>query len=221
MPPSAALVLGSSYHETLELNFKQKIHSRQDLPEELFEDIFADSWETRLQEEEKVEWEDEKPGKLKDTGIGMVLKYREIVSPGVQPVLVEQTFNTEIDGVKFIYILDLVDSNEVVIDHKTSKRSYSQDDVDKDLQASAAAYVLNRPIIFQNHVALKHAEPKIQIVESYRDDQDIVWWLNLAQGVVAQMKSGIAPPSPVGWHCSPKYCGYWPMCRGELSRSYR
>lgn len=219
IPPSGALVLGSSYHETLELNFKQKMHTQKDLDLADFYDVFSTSWDTRIHEEEEIAWQDnERPHILKDVGTHLVGAYRKEVSPAVQPTSVENCMVTDIGGTKFVYIMDLIDTNEIVIDHKTSGKAYSQADVDKDIQASAAAFMLKRPILFQNHIAVKTSSPYIQIINSIRTDADIDWWLNMAKGIIAHMKTGIAPPNPDGWHCSPNYCGYWNMCRGGLVR---
>jgi len=218
-PPSGALVVGSCYHKALELNFRQKVHSFKDLPVEECMDNFVDAWDLVTENEEDIQWQGSSPGHLKDQGVALIDKYIDTTAPTVQPVEVEQRFECRIGDTGFVYIMDLLDDNNAVIDHKTSSKMYVQSDVDKSLQASAAAYVLDRPIIFYNHVAVKSARPQIQIVRTIRIRRDIQWWEDLALGVLSEMKSGIAPPRPGGWWCSPKWCGYWPMCRGELASS--
>ena len=218
IPPSGSLILGGSYHKALEGNFKQKITSRTDLPVSDCLDIFSDAWNTRIKETESIDWQEEKPGDIKDMGVALVKTYRENISPTVQPTLVEEPYVTDISGVKFVLILDLKDIYDIVIDHKTSSKSYTQEDVDRDIQASAISFVLGTPIIFQNHVALKQKVPRIQIVETRRTPADVYWWLEMAMEIIEQMKTGIAPPRPYDWHCSPKWCGYWSICRSECTR---
>jgi hypothetical protein len=113
-------------------------------------------------------------------------------------------------------------SEDTVIDHKTSSKKYTQDDVDKDIQASAEAFVLDKAIVFQNHVAIKPIN-KIQIVKSYRLKEDIDWWLAMTKGIIKQMNSGIAPPRAMkgDYLCSSKYCPYWDKCRVGLARVIR
>ena len=219
VPPSGALVLGGCYHKALEGNFRQKVTSREDLPVDSCLDMFSDSWNERLSSEELIIWEDRYPEEYKDQGIGLVKEYRETVSPAVQPTKVEEVYVSEINDVRFVCVVDLEDEAKIVIDHKTSARAYKQDDVDKDLQASAEAFALGRAIVFQNHIAIKSRVPRIQIIRSYRLDTDIKWWYEMATGIVLQMKSGIAPPNPNGWHCSERFCGYYDMCRKDLARS--
>lgn len=218
IPPSGALILGGSYHSALEGNFKQKITSHTDLPVVDCLDMFSDAWNTRLQREEAIDWQNEHPGDVKDMGTSLVRTYREVMSPNVQPVLVEEPYVSEIADVKFLLVMDLQDIYDVVIDHKTASRSKTQEDVDKDMQACAISYALGRPIVFQNHVALKLKVPRIQVIETTRAPVDVLWWVDMATCVVGQMKTGLAPPRPGGWWCSEKWCGYWPMCRGGLSR---
>jgi len=219
VPPSGALILGGVYHEALEGNFRQKVTSREDLPVDSCLDLFSECWDTRISNEEQVLWEGREPYEYKDQGIGLVKEYRVTVSPTIQPTKVEEVHISEVSGVRFVCVVDLEDEAKLVIDHKTSARAYNQDDVDKDLQASAEAFVLGRAIVFQNHVAIKGRVPRIQVISSYRLDTDIKWWYEMATGIVLQMKSGIAPPNSSGWHCSPRFCGFWDICRPGLARS--
>lgn len=220
IPPSGALVEGRCYHEALEQNFRQKITSGEDLPLDHCLDMFSTAWDATLLEEELVVWENLDPEAIKDEGIGLVREYMVSVSPIVQPEKVEEAYVSEVAGVRFVRVIDLVDILGVVVDHKTSGRSYTQNDVDKSLEASASAFALNRPIIFYNHVAIKTRIPKIQLIKTYRTQADIDWWTDMAARIILQMKSGIAPPRPTGWWCSPRFCGYYERCRGDLARSY-
>lgn len=220
VPPSGALIEGGCYHKALEGNFKQKVVSLEDLPLEQCLELYSDAWENRLSEEEYVDWGDKDPGYIKDEGIGLVGEYILSVSPAVQPAKVEEVYVSEVGGVKLVVIVDLEDTKKAIIDHKTSGKAYTQDDVDKSLQASAAAFVVGRPIVFYNHVAVKSRMPRIQLIRTYRTQADIDWWADMAVKIVVQMRSGVAPPRPGGWWCSPRFCGFYERCRGECMRSY-
>lgn len=220
IPPAGALIEGGCYHKALEVNYRQKITTQTDLPVDSCLDAFSDAWNNRLAEEEFIDWEERNPDVLKDEGISLVQEYQISTAPSVQPVKVEEACVSEVAGVKFVCVPDLEDNNRAVIDHKTSSRSFTQDDVDRDIQASAEAFALGRPIVFYSHVALKLKVPRIQIVKTFRTRADIEWWLNMVVGIIQQMKSGIAPPRPYDWHCSERFCGYWSRCRGECTRSY-
>ena len=218
-PPSISLIEGGCYHTTLEENFKQKIDSGIDLDFDICYDIFTTAWEKRLHETDEIQWEDKEPGTVKDEGLNLVGVYIENVAPQVSPLEVEREYVKPVLGTKFVMRLDVMDVNKVVIDHKTSSRSYNQDDDDKDPQASAVAFALDRPIVFYNHVALKLKQPRIQLVKTYRTRADIDWYQKSTEQVISLMRTGIAPPNEGHYLCSPRFCGYWKRCRGELSRS--
>ena len=218
-PPSGDLIEGSCYHKAIEANFTQKIVTFQDLSIDDCLDAFSSCWQVAITREENIVWGGKSPEFIKDQGMTLVAEYMAIVSHLIQPIRVETPINTEIAGVKFICIPDLIDINKIVIDHKTSSKIYVQADVDRNLQASAEAYSLGRPIVFRNHVAVKTRTPHIQIIQTYRTRSDIEWWVDLVTGVIAQMNSGVAPPRPTDWWCSPRFCGYYELCRNKCAKS--
>lgn len=218
IPPSGALIEGNCYHKALEVNFKQKIYTEEDLSAADCSDIFSSAWDRAVSREELIDWGNLVPGSVKDQGIGLVGAYIETVAPAVHPKHVEQWCNSEVAGVGFKLRADLIDIDDEVIDHKTSAKMLNQDDVDKDLQASATAFALDRAIIFKYHVAVKTKKPGIQIIQTIRGTADIDWWIDMTARIIIQMKSGIAPPNPTSRLCSPGFCGYWIMCRGDLER---
>lgn len=220
-PSSAPLLIGSAYHETLEENFRKKMILGHDLDFDICYDFFSTVWDVNLRKAWLVNWGKTNAGAAKDVGLSLVATYLEDVAPLVVPKQVEQTLNSNVGGVNFVLRLDLIDSNNVIVDHKTasSLRFYSQDDVDKDMQASATAFALNKPIVFHFHVAVKSKVPYIHVAKTYRTQADIDWWYNKAVAIIEHMKSGYAPPREDGWWCSPDYCGFHDICRKDLARS--
>jgi len=215
--PSSELILGGAYHKALDTYFKHKIEKGEDMDVEDCLDAFIDEWRHRIKEA-PVNWGYKNENSQLTLGLALVEEYIESTAPEVFPASSEETFVVKVSGVDFICIIDLQDINRVVIDHKTAGRPYQQRDVDKDLQASAAALVLNRGIVFQNHVAVKAKTPYIQIVKTMRVVADIEWFTNKVGLTVKLMNSGNAPPSVDSWVCSPLYCPYWDNCRSELTR---
>lgn len=220
-PSSGSLILGSCYHETLEENFRKKMVLGHDLDFDICSDFFGTIWDKAVSEAWGVDWDRTPLGALKDMGIALIGKYLDEVAPAVIPQYVERWIETDLNDVRFVIRIDLIDMNNIVIDHKTSKDSYNQAEVDKDTQASAAAFALGKPIVFHNHVAVKTKVPKIQIAKTYRTHEDINWWYKKASAIVAHMKTGYAPPREDGWWCSENYCGFYDLCRKDLARSYR
>lgn len=217
---SGNLILGSCYHDTLEENFKQKLIHGHDIDFDILYDVFCMAWDKNINMAWDTDWGDSTPDRAKDIGIALIGTYLDDVAPSIIPIKVEETYWSKVNGIDFTLRLDLLDKNFAVIDHKTSGRMYTQDRIDKDMQASATAFVLNKPIVFYNHVAVKSGTPRIQILKTFRTRADIDWWYAKACGIVAHMQSGSAPPHEDGWWCSPKYCGYYDLCRGNLTGSY-
>ncbi len=216
---SGNLILGSCYHDTLEENFRQKLIHGHDLDFDICYDVFCMAWDRDINKAWDTEWGNTTPNAAKDIGIALIGAYLDDVAPSIIPVKVEETLWLKIDEVDFTLRFDLIDKNLAVIDHKTSARMYTQDRIDKDMQASATAFALGKPIVFYNHVAVKSGSPRIQILKTFRTRADINWWLDKARGIVYHMQSGLAPPHEEGWWCSPAYCGYYDLCRGSLTGS--
>jgi len=225
MPPSGALIEGGCYHKALEVNFRQKITSFEDMLVDECLDAYSDEWEARLKAEELIDWQGKPLSFYKNEGVVLVTEYMASISQFVQPVRVEAAGISEIAGVVFVCIPDLVDRNTIVIDHKTSARDYQQKDVDNDIQLSAQAFLLGRQIVAHFHVAVKGSRPHIQISRTFRTHKDIEWWYEMAVGIIAQMKTGFAPPRSVdafgkrGYWCSEKWCGFYGICQKGLTRS--
>lgn len=217
--PSSDLILGGAYHKALDVNYSQKITSFEDLPVEDCLDAFADEWKARIRSSERVIWGKKDANTQIGIGLGLVEEYMASRAYQIQPMYSERTFHTEVAGVDFTYVMDLQDENKIVIDHKTAGRAYQQRDINKDLQASAGAFVLDSQIVYHNHVAVKSRIPYIQVIKTIRLREDIDWWVAKVTLNIEQMRSGIAPPSIESWLCNPLYCPYWDDCRGELTRS--
>ena len=217
-PASGPLILGGAYHKALEINFMQKIGTGKDLPTSECIEIYHDEWGTRVSEEDDIDWGHISPNAYEEQGAGLVEEYMETTAFAVHPLEVEKTYWTDIDGVRFTYRMDMRDVNKIVIDHKTAAKAYTQDRIDKDMQATAGAFVIGSSIVYHNHVAVKTRVPHIQIMKTYRLQADIDWWLEMTRLDIMQMKSGVAPPRIDHWLCSGKYCGYWDKCIGQLTK---
>ncbi|MBU6414864.1 PD-(D/E)XK nuclease family protein [Patescibacteria group bacterium] len=167
IPPTSAMTLGISVHSALEVNFRQKIQSKKDLPIEAVLEAYSDSFESAKQE---TAWEkDENPAEVKDEGMNLIcayhtgkdrneepMMYRELnsetkkyekklvqpLSPQIMPLFVETPFEIQFNndvGYTFIGRMDLVDDQHRIHDIKTSAKTPTKDQVDADLQMTAYA----------------------------------------------------------------------------------
>jgi hypothetical protein len=223
------LLAGRCYHHTLAAAaLKKQLFNELITPEEVGNE-FSDRWtmETDVKlvydelGEEKIEatiidYGDDDPGKLKDSGIELAKLYIATVLPGLEIEYIEKRLETDIEGIPFVGYIDLLVNSkgaEVVIDHKLAKRKMPQEDADKDIQLSAYAMLMGKPITGQFHQALDTKDKEIHIVETRRGEEDIKWFKELARGCWQVIQNGVFPPNPLSWTCSADGCAYWLDCR--------
>jgi len=215
IPPTSALTLGKSIHSALEANYKQKIGTKIDLSTEQVLDVFSDKWETEVKE--TTFEEGEKPGAVKDDGIKLVSTYHKQISPTIVPKFVEKDFELPFENVDYTLkgYIDLIDTKDVIIDHKTTKRSMSQEDVGSDLQLSCYALAY-RSILGEQEkelrfdVMVRTKTPKIQQIVTTRTQEDINRFLKILGHISKAIKSGAFYPNK-NFMCN--MCGYGHLCR--------
>lgn len=215
IPPRSELTLGKSIHGTLEENYRQKIKTEIDLPLEYITDLFSDTWDKAVVD--TIFDEDEKPGKVKDDGIALLKSYHKIVAPKVQPVEVESEFNLPIEDEDYTLkgYIDLIDKNDLIIDHKTTKRSMRQDVIDSDLQLTAYSLAYRKVTGEKEKglrfdVMVRTKVPKIQQIPTTRSEEDIRRFLKRLVYVNKAIESGIFYPNE-NFMCS--RCGYRALCK--------
>ena len=200
-PPSSELTLGRSVHVALETNFRQKITTQHDLPLTHVTDAFSDAWE---QEAKDTAFDaDEKPGQIKDDGINILTVYHPTVAPTIQPKMVEQPFELTFANAPYTFKgqIDLIDVHDRIIDHKTTKRAPSPEQIAQDLQLTAyslAHHTLQgRPeSALRLDVAVRTKVPRIVHLETTRQPTDHVRFLKLLGYVAKGIQSGLFYPNP-------------------------
>lgn len=223
IPPSGAMALGRAWHETLELNYRQKIASVTDLPLIDMQEYFSARLDETFKSEEIALEPGEKPGKLKDQGVGVVTAHHKAIAPAVRPMLVEERFTVDL-GVNFPFDLvgvwDLIEQDGTVVDNKAYRKPPRQEDLDKDLQFTAYALgyraTLGRiePSLRMDAV-IKTANPQAMQLHTHRTNDDCRWFLGLIEEVARAIRSGNFYPNPTGYLCSPRFCGYFSRCKNR------
>lgn len=198
------------------MNYVRKIKTKDDLPVKQLTDLFSDFWDSGVKE--TVFEEDEKPGQVKDEGIGLISAYHNQVSPAIQPKIVEKEFELSFQNVDYTLKgrLDLVDSQDIIIDHKTTKRSMPEDNAAKDLQLTCYALAYRQTFGLQESalrfdVMVRNKTPKIQQLSTQRSQEDIDRFLKILAYVSKAIKTGIFYPNE-NYFCG--MCGYKELCRG-------
>lgn len=214
VPPTGDLTLGRTIHQTLNVNYSQKMKTQCDLIIPHIAELFSEYWEKEAGETEFKKGE--KPGNFKDDGVKLLKAYFEEIAPGVQPVEVEQEFLIDTAGTKLPLkgYIDLLDDQDYIIDHKTTKRSFPENTAEKDIQLTA--YSLAFRTLYDRKengvrldVMVRNKEPKIQQLNGTRTEADIGRFSRLAGQVENAISSGVYYPNE-GYMCG--ICGYQGMC---------
>ncbi len=200
-PKSSELALGSAVHSALEVNFTQKVQSREDLPLAQVTDAFSDAW--KMQVPETAFDQEEKPGQIKDEGVRIVGHYHSTVSPDIQPQRVEEKFELAFENAPYTFVgrVDLVDSRGLIIDHKTTKRAPTPEQVRQDFQLTAYSLAhrltQGRPEAgLRLDVMVRTKTPKVLHLPAVRAPRDHARFLKLLGHVAKGIQSDLFYPNP-------------------------
>lgn len=222
IPPKLAMLKGSAVHAGAEHNMRQKIESHQDLPTTEIIDAAVSCYEEKVKHDGYQLGKDETANdvaKQKDGVALMAATHAAEQAPDYQPVAVEQRFRIDLPDIShdLVGVIDLVTDKGEVIDFKTSKKFYSENDVEVSPQLSLYAAAQN-----QEEVTVKLdilVEPTVknpvrrQVVEAKRDKTDLPIIARRVTVVSKTIDAGLFPPAAVGsWWCSESWCGYWSTC---------
>jgi len=157
---------------------------------------------------------------------------------------IEKKFEITVGGVPMLGYIDLIDANsDIAMSHEELERIRSVMGpkwVAADLRTSIADFKFTGKTMAQAVVdgslqltmyslatgiaavrfdqLIKTKVPKIKRAVSVRTSRDHAWLKHLVREVAEAVSKGVFPPcDPTEWVCSPKWCGYWAMCRGKRS----
>ena len=219
---SPNLVLGSAVHEAL-ASFYMSLQSGEVMGMDELVVTFSDAWDHSVQGEMSLLLPEGKTeGDIKDLGVGLVGVFALDVSIPDEVVAVEQPFAVDIADPDTGEVLEeqlvgaidavVVDEGEtVILEHKTSARRWSQDQLDYDLQAGVYLGVTDASLLrFQ--VLLKTRAPGFVTYDVTRTEEARVEALLVLCRVLDAIRAGIAWPNR-GWQC--RNCEYRTQCSGR------
>ena len=215
IPPNSAMTMGRCIHQTIEDLYKKKIE-KQEMAEDEVKERFSNHWGVESKETQFKR--DEKSGELKDEGIKLISKYVEDIAPTVQPKELEKRFELEFENVPYtlVGIIDLIETGGIIVDHKCSKRSPNQSDIDRDIQLSA--YQLGYrsmygkdPSGLRYDYVVRNKTPKTVQCQTSRSPEALNRFLKLVGHVSKAIENEIYFPNASMISCS--CCGYKDLCR--------
>ena len=225
---SSGLVLGSAFHAAAETLHKDMMNGGVRKPK-IYRNVLGDSLSLDFGNFEIQLKDGESQDSLTQDGGGLVdvyLDYR--TKQKTQLLTVEQRVERDIANVRtgellglpFTAYLDLIEKDGdglVVVDLKTAGRSYSQADVDGNLQLTAYGLLVmletgKSPAGLRIDAIVRNKSPKVQRLDTTRTESDFVRFWSLARTVRAALETGVFYPNP-GWSCPTcefaEHCNAW------------
>src|ERR1039457_4627046 len=117
---NSSLALGLAVHQALEVNFREKLETQEDLETTGVVCVFREAWMEQVPQ--TVFTSGESQGDLRRLGERLVAKYMDEVAPTVEPAAVELDVQGEISGVRVRGRVDVLDVEGRLIDFKTASR---------------------------------------------------------------------------------------------------
>ncbi len=217
LPPTAALTKGKTVHSGVAYNYEQKKETRKDLPVTEVAEYTAAAFEDA---EDETEWGEVNPTQAKDETINLVKVYHENIAPAIQPVEVEAKYEVEFSNnpYKLLGYIDVIDEQGIIRDTKTAGRK-PKNGIASNLQLAGYAYMYqtikgeSANGVALDYVVSTKTPSYYQFYHSPTEAQ-IDNFLRTFANVAFCIENNIYHPNPNNFLCSPKFCGYWELCKG-------
>jgi len=216
---------GRAIHKAVEGFYRHIAEKGQKLPLDIFLELFKKTWKLALTE--KIRFK-EYPEALENMGINLLEVFHREAHPG-RIIGVEIPFKVDMaDRVTgetlpchLVGIFDLIetddDGNPVVVELKTGKKRFSEDQLDLDFQATLYGYALKQmgysttkdETLIRFDLLLKTKKPALEKSFTIRNEKHYLQALNTIKKVLRAIEKETFFPI-TGWQCSD--CPYQKTC---------
>jgi hypothetical protein len=217
---NSSLALGLAVHQALEVNFREKIETHEDLDTTGVVCVFREAWMEQVPG--TVFTADESQGDLRRMGERLVSKYMDEVAPTVEPAAVELDVHGEVGGVAVRGRVDVLDVEGRLIDFKTASRRPSS--VSPDYAFQLATYRQITPgASGEVRIDSMVKTQTVQIVQQGYTvgEADIRATQVLYPMAQKAMGSGMYCPNRQSLLCSQKHCSFAKQCEEEFGGRVR
>jgi len=208
-PPKAAAVTGIAFHKGVEVALKDKVKSGRIEPEPA-RDAFVESFRIEALD---ADFEGENPDVWEKTGLEALDVYLRRVCPTFEPDKeddIEQHFEIQTrSGLVISGIIDLIDGDGTLIDHKTTNRNPKQGA--NGLQYIAYQLPLKEIRPFKYSV-IALSTRKTEMFEKQTSLEQVRSFVEAAEHLAANLRLGNIVPNPMNVLCSERWCGWWNLC---------
>jgi hypothetical protein len=242
---SGPQIVGSAIHRAEADSYQSRIDTGRLYPVRDVKDRYSDAFNLAREEAEAigaVDWDDERPGRVKDTGLAVLERYHSLVAPTVVPVNTERRYDVAFEGLNWTFrgYLDLEVATtwgSEVADLKSrapTKGIIKAPEAAVDLQVSGNLFARRAegdPAAgFQFHNLVRAPRAKLTpahllITPAHRTDAELDAFaarlMHVAWMIEQCAQADRWPPAmPDSWWCSERFCGYWRSCEfGGMHRS--
>jgi hypothetical protein len=212
---NSALALGSAVHRAIEVNFREKVISKEDLDTLGIVAVFRDTWQDQARETEFRA--DEDPATIGKMGEQLVAKYMDEAAPWIQPAAVELDVAGEIGGVPVRGRVDLIDEDGCIVDVRNSARKPSG--ISPDYAFQLATYRQITPgASGEARLDTLVKTKAVQLVQqAYTVGEQEIRAVEVMYPLVQEgIASGLYFPNRQSLTCSQRNCAYWRQCEQEF-----
>lgn len=219
-----ALIKGSAVDQVAEHNWRLRMDGYADISEEEAQHLAEDRFRAEVDRaggRDEIDWGNESfPGAL-DSSVRMAARHLKDHAPLIKPRAVQKYLKRKLaDGRDFIGFLDAIDEGGNPVDVKTGARAMNQEDANRDIQATAYNWLLNKSGRFRYFRVIDSGRSPVrsEIVETYRGERSLVWFEQLANNASKRIDAGDYITRP-GWHC--RFCPLATTCVDALTDGNR
>jgi hypothetical protein len=217
---NSSLALGLAVHQALEVNFREKIETQEDLETTGLLCVFREAWMEQVPETAFTA--DESQGDLRRLGERLIARYMDEVAPTVEPAAVELDVRGEIGGVAVRGRVDVLDVDGQLIDFKTASRRPSSVSPDYAFQLATYRQITPGASGAVRIDSLVKTQTVQVIQQGYTVGESDIRATQVLYPMAQQaMGSGIYCPNRQSMLCSHRHCSFAKECEEEFGGRVR
>jgi putative RecB family exonuclease len=228
---AAELEFGTAIHKVLEEFYRAKMIGERLLLKDLHEQ-FKTIWKKATTERADIQFQDGQNSEtLSMMGVDLLTAwFNKLQEDNFQVIAVEEAFSFNLPGISasIIGAIDLLETDEsgaiIITDFKTSGRSYSVDEVDRNQQLTLYQMAMKHnghaghEILLKFDCLIKTKSPKFESYWTTRSETDEIRMERKIRQVWSGISKGIFIPNDTSWKCPRchhrKACDAWFLQRG-------
>jgi putative RecB family exonuclease len=229
---AAELEFGTVIHKVLEEYYRAKMIGERRLLKDLHQ-LFRTLWKKATTERTDIQYQEGQSAEmLSMMGVDLItVWFNKLQEDSFQVIAVEEAFSFNLPGIPapIIGAIDLVEEDEsgaiIITDFKTSGRSYSIDEVDRNQQLTVYQMAMKRnghaghEILLKFDTLIKTKNVKFESYWTTRSETDEIRMERKIRQVWSGISKGIFIPNDVHWKCPRchyrKACDAWFLRGGD------